>query len=381
MPTLTAPFILIAVFSLLLGLAAGFVMHRSDFCMAGMFRDLFLFRRTVMIKSLILLIVFSMVLFEAARQGELLSVPFPLIYPPTAGNLIGGLLFGIGMVLAGGCVVGTLYKMGSGSVLSFTAFIGLILGSGLYAEFHPAWAAFATSTVLFPGKITVAQILGVDPLVTVLAVAIPGAMLLYSWHKNGKLARPAFAAGYVQPYKAAIALSLIGYLSYVLIGIPLGVTSSFTKIAGFIESTLFTDHFATLSVFKNVPLNTVNRLTGVPLQGGVGPTLDALAVIQVPLVFGIIAGSAISAFLLREFQIYYRVPVRQYLLSASGGVLMGLAARMTPACNVWHLLGGLPILAASSILFLIGILPGAWLGSTVVTEVLKQHDPGSAHTR
>src|SRR5512138_976060 len=121
------PYVFLGACSLLLGLAAGFVMHRSDFCIAGMFRDLVLFRRTVMIRSFVLLVAASMVLFEAARRFGLLSAhPFPLLYAPTAANLVGGLLFGIGMVLAGGCVAGTLYKMGSGSCLSMTAFAGLV---------------------------------------------------------------------------------------------------------------------------------------------------------------------------------------------------------------------------------------------------------------
>jgi len=372
MSFLDNPLFVIGIISLFLGLAAGFVMHRSDFCIAGMFRDLFLFKRTAMIKSFILLVVFSTLLFEAARQGGLLSVPFPLLYPPTAGNLIGGLLFGVGMVFAGGCVVGTLYKMGSGSVLSLTAFGGLVLGSGLYAEFHPAWAAFAKSTVLVPGKITIAQILGIDPLVTALAISVPGLLFLYSWQKKGELIRPAFAAGYVQPYKAALALSLINVASYVLVGMPMGVTTSFTKIAGFIESILLKGHFESLAYYKNVPLNTVNKLTGAVLQGSVGPAFDALSAIQFPLVFGIIAGSALSAFLLGELTIHYRVPIRQYVLAGGGGIMMGLASRMAPTCNVWHLMGGLPILAASSILFLLGMLAGAWLGGLVLVRVLAR---------
>jgi len=377
MSILASPLALIATVSLVLGLAAGFVMHRSDFCMAGMFRDLFLFSRTVMMKSFLLLVVASMVLFEAARLGNLLTVPFPLLYSPTAANLIGGLLFGIGMVFAGGCVVGTLYKMGAGSVLSLTAFLGLMLGSGLYAEFHPAWAAFAKSTVLFPGKVTVAQILGIDPLITILVVAIPGALLLLSWYKKGALARPSFAAGYLQPAKAALALSLISAVSYILIGMPLGVTSSFTKIAGFFESLLFRDHFENLVFFKAVPLNATHALTGAVLQGGAAPAFDALAAIQFPLIFGIIAGSAFSALLLGELKIHFRVPLRQYVLAASGGILMGLASRMAPTCNVWHLMGGLPILAASSILFFLGILPGAWIGGKLLVKALRQHDTGA----
>jgi len=366
------PSFVIGAISLVLGFAAGFVMHRSDFCIAGMFRDLFLFRRTAMIKSFILLVVSSALLFEAARRGGLVSVPFPLLYAPTAGNLIGGLLFGIGMVLAGGCVVGTLYKLGSGSALSLTAFCGLVLGSGLYADFHPAWAGFAKSTLLVPGKVTMAQILGVDPLAPVLVVSVPALVLLYRWWKKGELLRPAFAAGYLQPYQAALALSLINAASYVLISMPMGVTSTFTKIAAFIDSLLFPGHFESLAYYKNVPLNTVNNLTGMVLQGGVGPAFDALSLIQFPLVFGIIAGSALSAFLLKEFTIQFRVPLRQYVLAGIGGMVMGLASRMAPTCNVWHLMGGLPILAASSILFLLGMLAGSWLGGRLLLKVLAR---------
>ncbi len=367
------PFVLIGIISLLLGLAAGFVMHRSDFCIAGMWRDLFLFRRTVMLKSLMLLVVSSIVLFEAARRIGLLSVyPFPLLSPPTAANLIGGGLFGIGMVLAGGCVVGTLYKMGAGSVLSLTAFAGLICGSGLYAEIYPPWTAFVKKTTVFPGKITVAQILGVDPLIPVLAVAVPGALLLFFWHRRGELLRPAFATGYLQPYKAALMLALIGTASYILIGMPMGVTTAFTKIAGYIESALFPGHFDSLAFYKSMPLNYLNALTGSVLTGGPGPNYDALAAIQIPLIAGIIAGSALSAALLKELNIYHRVPFRQYVLAAGGGTIMGLASRMAPTCNIWHLLGGLPILSASSILFLLGMIPGAWLGGLLLVKVLAQ---------
>jgi hypothetical protein len=57
-------------------------------------------------------------------------------------------------------------------------------------------------------------------------------------------------------------------------------------------------------------------------------------------------------------------------MAAAGGLLMGLASRMAPTCNVWHLLGGLPILAASSILFFIGMLGGAFLGGILLARLL-----------
>ncbi len=371
------PFVFLGTVSLLLGLTAGFVLHRSDFCLAGMFRDLFLFRRTVMIHSFVLLVTVTMVLFEAARMFGLLSVyPFPLLYAPSAANVIGGFLLGIGMVLAGGCVIGTLYKMGAGSVLSMTAFAGIIFGSGLYAEFHPAWAAFVKQTTFFSGKITVAQILGVDPSLTVLSVVVPTAALLITWHRRDAFTRTTFAAAYLQPFRAALLLALISSASYVLVGMPLGVTSTFTKIAGWAERILLPGHFADLTFYAGVPLDFVNRLTGpAPLTGGPGPAYDALAAVQLPLIVGIVAGSALSAGLLGELRIAYRVPGKQYMLAASGGILMGLASRMAPTCNVWHLLGGLPILAASSILFLFGMLGGAWFGGLLLVRLL---DAGAA---
>ncbi|HEY5997522.1 MAG TPA: YeeE/YedE thiosulfate transporter family protein, partial [Candidatus Deferrimicrobiaceae bacterium] len=128
---------------LFVGLVSGFVMHRADFCIAGAFRDLFLFRKTFMLRVLLLLVASSMLLFEGARRLGLLPLyPFPLLGAVSPANFGGGLLFGIGMVLAGGCVIGTLYRSGSGNVPAMAAMAGLVLGSGLYAEIHPAWSTF-----------------------------------------------------------------------------------------------------------------------------------------------------------------------------------------------------------------------------------------------
>jgi len=51
---------------------------------------------------------------------------------------------------------------------------------------------------------------------------------------------------------------------------------------------------------------------------------------------------------------------------------MGLASRMAPTCNVWHLMGGLPILSLSSMLFFLGILGGAWIGGMLLVKILSE---------
>lgn len=344
-------------------------MHRSDFCVTGMFRDLFLFRDGFMLRILGILIVTSMLLFElGGGLGLIAPQPFPLLGPPSVANLVGGLLFGIGMVLAGGCVVGTLYKMGSGSAVSIVAFIGLLAGSALYAEFHPLWATLARATSLSEEAVTLPQLLGVRPSLLILPLSAMGAWYLWGHYRRGGLHRSALLPGSIQPLHAALALAVIGFVSYLFVGMPLGITTSYAKLGASFESLLAPDHVSSLAYFQAMPLNYVPPLADTAIEGGAGPQLDAVAAIQYPLVVGITLGAMLSAMLLRELRFHFRVPVSHYLSALAGGLVVGVAARMVPGCNIWHLWGGVPILAMQSLLFLLGLLPGAWIGSRLLTR-------------
>ncbi|TAN43727.1 MAG: YeeE/YedE family protein [Nitrospirae bacterium] len=364
------PTLLIMIAGLVLGFAGGIIMHRSDYCVAGMFRDIFMFKNTFMLRTLLILVSVSMALFEIGRRSGALIHPFPILGPPSLASFIGGVLFGVGMVLAGGCVVGTLYKMGSGSLVSLVAFAGLIIGSGLYAEFHSLWGPFIKATTFFTGKITIPQIVGTDPAVFVVPFIMVSSFFIYKWFKAGGLERRSFVDGYIQPWKAALLLAAAGFLSYVFAGMPMGITTSYSKIAAMLEEIFAPEHVAGLAYMKAVSLNFTHPLTGEVMKGGPGPVFDAIAVIQMPVIVGIVLGSAFSAISLREFRIYTNVPQRQFIAALAGGVIMGLASRMTPGCNIWHLFGGLPILAVQSILFFAGLLPGAWLGSKMFTGMV-----------
>lgn len=360
--------------SLAAGLGAGFVMHRSDFCLAGMVRDLFLFRSVFMLRIFALYLLVNMLLTEFSRElGLMPLLPYPLFGLPGLANVIGGALFGVGMVLAGGCVVGTLYRMGAGSILSLTAFVGLVTGSALYAEIHGWWKTVAVKMQPAAGKITLAQVLGVNQAVMVLPLALLLLVAVRSWWKDGLLERRTAMSGYLQPWKAAIWLALITWISAVLIGMPLGITTCYAKMGAWLEMQLLPAHASTVEYFKAMPLNYMNQLLGIAYRGGPGWGADGIAMIQFPLVAGIVLGSFTSSALLGEFRIYVRVPAIQYCSALAGGVIMGLAARMAPACNVWHLLGGVPILATQSILFAAGLLPGTWLGSKIMSEIILRN--------
>jgi len=360
---------LIVVTSLACGLAVGFLLHRSDFCVTGMFRDYFLFRNLSMLRVLVLMILVSMALVHGARAaGAIAYYPFPLLGVMSLTNILGGALFGVGMVLAGGCVVGTLYKMGSGSVLSAVAFIGLLTGSALYAEIHPAWAVLTKQLAVFGPAKTLPQAFGIEPSVLIMPTLLAGLWLVGRWARRGQLVMPAHADGYIQPWISAVALAVIGLVSYVVVGMPLGITTSYAKLGATLEAWVAPDHVASLAYFQGKGLNYTPPFGDQPITGGAGPELDAIAAIQYPLVAGIVLGAFLSALFLRELRLHYRMPARQYVSVLIGGVLLGMAARMVPACNVWHLWGGVPILAGQSMLYVVGLFPGAWLGSLILLK-------------
>ena len=276
------------------------------------------------------------------------------------------------MVLAGGCVAGTLYKMGAGSVVSFSAFIGLIVGSTIYAEFHAVWKVAASSTALFSGNITLAQVIGEPQGVVVTTVIACLAGMIGCWWRSDKLVRNSAASGYLQPWKASLILAVLVVVSVVVIGVPLGITTSYAKLGVALENVFVPEYVAGLPYFAVQPLSYANTLLGIVYRGGPGPNIDSIALIQFPLIGGIVAGGFLSVWLLKEFRIYFRIPPAQYVSGLLGGILMGLAARMAPSCNIWHLLGGIPVLAVQSILFALGLFPGAWLGTRLLTQfVLK----------
>lgn len=366
---MTPAILFIIIVNLALGIAAGAIMYRSDFCVAGMFRDLFLFRKTTMLRSLLLLIVTSMISFEFLRRiGLLPYYPFPLLASPSLANLIGGIIFGIGMVLAGGCVVGTLYKMGSGSIISATAFGGLIIGSGIYAEIHPWWASVIKKFMFLKGNITLAQAIGCDPALLLVPIIAVSAFFFYRWHNLQQWQQASPAEGFLQPWKAALFLALLGCLSYLLVGMPFGITTAYAKAAAYITHIFAPQHVAQIAFYNGIPLKYTAPISQAYLEGGAGPFFDAIAYIQFFLIAGIILGAMIASMRIGEFKIYYRVPIRQYISAFAGGIILALGSRMTPGCNVWHLFGGIPILNMQSLLFVSGIVPGSYIGTKILVN-------------
>jgi hypothetical protein len=102
------------------GLAFGFVLQRGRLCFAAAFRDIFLLQHGRTLKAVLAGLAVATIGFGLVMSKQ---VPNPTLgfLPPTANVLpiglhlvFGGLIFGFGMVVAGGCVSGSVYRMGEG---------------------------------------------------------------------------------------------------------------------------------------------------------------------------------------------------------------------------------------------------------------------------
>ena len=118
------------------GLAFGFILQKTRFCFAAGFRDPVLVGSTSLLKAIIIAILVSNLGFAVIQnnilQGDL-SIPFSsipgAIYPVGLNTVIGAILFGIGMVIAGGCASGTLMRIGEGFMMQVIVLIGFLIGT------------------------------------------------------------------------------------------------------------------------------------------------------------------------------------------------------------------------------------------------------------
>ncbi|MCK4794766.1 MAG: YeeE/YedE family protein, partial [Desulfobacteraceae bacterium] len=159
---------------IIVGITCGMLFARYQFCFAAAVRNLISFRRKDKIIIFLILIIASAVFFNFLIGIGLLKETVKALMPMT---FFGGILFGIGMVMAGGCAAGTLYRVGEGNVPSFIAAIGMIMGMAAFGFIVASH--FKTQLPHFVGDTTLIS-LHIDPLVFSLIVAALGIMALVS---------------------------------------------------------------------------------------------------------------------------------------------------------------------------------------------------------
>ena len=117
--------------SLFFSAGIGYAMHRSRLCFVAAFREPFLSGEATFARAIILSMFLAMIGILFIKLAEIMP---PMVYVPQTfiwGALIGGFIFGIGMVIAGGCGSGSLFRVAEGQVKLIIAVIFFALTNAL----------------------------------------------------------------------------------------------------------------------------------------------------------------------------------------------------------------------------------------------------------
>ena len=370
---------LLAVFWLF-GLAFGFVLQRSRFCFASAFRDLFLLGDARVMKGIIAGLAVATAGFAVLMARLLPEVGFGSL-PPGATvlplgihTLLGGVLFGIGMVLAGGCTSGSLYRAGEGYVGSMVALLGIMLGLEISSHtWNWWWEAHISRAPLiwFPEQL---GYLG-GTLLTFGALLL--CFLVVSWWE--------FRTSIMLPPKRDEVHAVSSFGEHLrALGQMIFVKGWPVVVGGVALATLNVYLYtyrhpwgvvAGLGIWADKVASAINlgagELLGRSSLAGCAFEPDtASALGHMPLLnLGVIAGAFIAASLASEFKL--RIPKQplRYIQSMGGGALMGYGAGLALGCTVGAFFSAIPSLALNGWVFAGALAVGAYIGVKVLNRI------------
>jgi len=325
---------------LVFGLAFGFVLQRSRFCLLSALSNFLMFRDWRQAHAWMIAIavaVAGVTYLEFAGLVDVAQSSFRQTAVSVGGSLLGGLVFGIGAVLAGGCASRTLIRVSEGNFGSLIALacFGVAGMVTLFGVFAPARDYLVSHSQLdvFAGELSIPAVLGQSP---TLVAGLLVASLLASVFLTGRAFRD---------WRLLAAGAFIGLL--VMLG---------WWYTGYLLLDEFEPHAPfTVSVSGPLARTTLWLTTDTLTASWFGITL----------VFGMLAGGLVSAVTSRTW--HWVVPDAVHVPHLIfGGSLMGVGAVFAGGCNVGQGLAGMSTLSCSSLVALISILLGMRLGLLLI---------------
>ncbi|MDD7544652.1 YeeE/YedE family protein [Actinobacillus porcinus] len=298
---------------LLCGFLFGFVLQRGRFCITGAFRDMYVTKNNKMFIALLIAITVQSVGFFLLNEIGVLNVAPAENFAPIA-VLIGAFVFGIGIVLAGGCATGTWYRAGEGLIGSWVALIVYMLFSAMMRTGPLGELNSGLKSLAMTEQKTIYETFGVSPWMLVVILSVVTLFLVYK-----QLSKPKVKLATMKPKKTGLAHILFEkrwnpFVTAVIIGLIATVAWPLSVATGREFGLGITGPSANIMQFL---------VTGDSKFINWG----------VFLVLGILIGSFVAAKGANEFR--FRVPdVDTILKSAAGGVLMGIGATWAGGCSI-----------------------------------------------
>ena len=117
---------------LLCGIAFGFIIQRTRFCFVRGFREPFMTGESEVPRAIVLSMVISVLGFAALKWTGLRGENVYVAQAFWFGALVGGIIFGFCMVVAGGCGSGSVWRAGEGHIKLMLAVIFFALSTSLF---------------------------------------------------------------------------------------------------------------------------------------------------------------------------------------------------------------------------------------------------------
>ena len=339
---------LVAALGFLGGIAFGATAQRTNFCTMGAVADGVLMGDWRRMRMWLLAIAVAMLGSQALHLAGAVDLNASIYLTPSLGWLgaiLGGLMFGFGMTLTGGCGSKSLVRLGGGNlkslivllVLGLTAYMTLrgLFAAARLALIEPAALDLRAAGVKaqgLPDLLAAATGLSIPGARPIVLLAAAGGLLWICFKDAGFRAAPRHLAG------GAIigALVALGWAVTGVIGrdefqpTPL---ASFTFVAPIGDSLLY------LMIFSGASINF-----GIAAVGGV------------------VLGAFLAALWAREFRLETFADAGDMLRHLAGGAAMGVGGVLALGCTIGQGITGMSTLAAGSLIAWLSILAGAVYG-------------------
>jgi uncharacterized membrane protein YedE/YeeE len=344
----------LALGGLLIGIVFGAVVFASNYCAMGSLSDIHNFADYRRFRAWLLAAGTALAGAQLLQAAGIVALEKSIYLSPSfnwAGHALGGILFGVGMVFAGGCPSRNLARAGGGDLRSLITL--LVLGLSAYVTLGgllgPLRAFLERSTGLaLPVQQGLGHLLG-----AVLGTPLAAANLVAT----------ALLAGAIFVYCAKDA-RFRGSPRHLLSGLAVGAC----VIAGWALSGLAFDELAARPL-QPVSLTYV-RPAGDSLEWLQRFTAEPMPSFAVASTFGAIFGAFAAAMAMGRFRLVGFSDTADMLRNLGGAALMGTGGVLAVGCTVGQAITGVSTLALGSLLTFAAIVVGGFWGLRLLERSL-----------
>jgi uncharacterized membrane protein YedE/YeeE len=327
----------------------GALSQRTRFCTMGAISDVYAMgdwrrARMWMVASLVAVLGFNgMAVLGVIDPAASVYTGSRLLW---LSALVGGLLFGFGMVLGSGCISRNLVRLGAGNLKSLVVLVVAAIAAGATLRGITAMARVASVEKVFvelPGGQALPVLLNVSPVV----VAAVMALALAAWvlvPRDGRTA-DVWLAG----VGAGALISALWWVSG-----HLGFLPEDPRTLEPVYLATNSRHMESLSTIAPIAY----ALDWVQMFSDQSKTLT-LGIVSV---FGLVVGSALMAWRERSFRWEGFANVGDLGVHLLGAVCMGVGGIVAMGCTIGHGITGVSTLSLGSFIALAAMVAGALLG-------------------